>query len=99
TSSSFDASSVRLHALVSTLDTALPIMADVALRPTFPQADLERLRGERLTALLQLRDNPSQLATAAFSRILYGEAHRYGTGVMGTEATNKALTADDLRTF
>jgi predicted Zn-dependent peptidase len=99
TSSSYDASSVRLHALVSTLNEALPIMADVALRPTFPQADLERLRAERLTSLLQLRDNPSQLATAAFNRVLYGAGHRYGTGVMGTEATNKALSADDLRAF
>jgi zinc protease len=99
TNSSFDASSVRLHALVSTLDAALPIMADVALRPSFPQTDLERLRGERLTTLLQLRDNPAQLASAAFSRLLYGAAHRYGTGAMGTEATNKALSADDLRAF
>lgn len=99
TGASFDASTVRLHALVSTLDAALPIMADVALRPTFPQTDLDRLRAERLTALLQLRDNPSQLATAAFNRLLYGADHRYGTGVMGTEATNKAFTADDLRGF
>lgn len=99
TGSSFDASSVRLHALVSTLNVALPIMADVAIRPTFPQADLDRLRAERLTTLLQLKDNPSQLATAAFSRLLYGEAHRYGTGVMGTETTNTALSADDLRAF
>ncbi|MCC7044165.1 MAG: insulinase family protein [Acidobacteria bacterium] len=99
TGSSYDASSVQLHALVSTLNEALPIMADVALRPMFPLADLDRLRAERLTSLLQLRDNPSQLATAAFNRILYGAGHRYGTGVMGTEATNKALSADDLRAF
>lgn len=99
TSSTFDSSSVRLHALVSTLNEALPIMADVALRPTFPQTDLDRLRTERLTSLLQLRDNPSQLATAAYNRVLYGAGHRYGTGVMGTEATNKALSADDLRAF
>jgi zinc protease len=99
TSSTFDSSSVRLHALVSTLNEALPIMADVALRPTFPQTDLDRLRTERLTSLLQLRDNPSQLATAAYNRVLYGAEHRYGTGVMGTEATNKALSADDLRAF
>lgn len=99
TGSSYDASSVRLHALVSTLNEALPIMADVALRPTFPQADLDRLRAERLTALLQLKDNPSQLATAAFNRVLYGAEHRYGTGVTGTEATNKALSADDMRAF
>ena len=99
TGSSYDASSVRLHALVSTLERALPLMADVALRPTFTQADMERLRGERLTSLLQLRDNPSQLATAAFNRLLYGEAHRYGTGVLGTETANKALTIDELNAF
>ena len=99
TSSSFDASSVRLHALVSKLDAALPIMADVALRPTFPQADLERLRAERLTTLLQLSDNPSQLATAAFNRIVFGTSHRYGTGVMGTTATNTSLTGEQLRAF
>ena len=99
TGSSFDASSVRLHALVSTLDAALPIMADVAIRPTFPQTDLDRLRGERLTSLLQTRDNPSQLASAAFNRLLYGVNHRYGSGAVGTEATNKAMTAADLRQF
>lgn len=96
---SYDSSTVRLHTLVSTLDAALPIMADVSLRPTFPQADLERLRTERLTGLLQLRDNPSPLATAAYTRLLYGATHRYGTSVIGTEATNKALSAEDMRAF
>lgn len=96
--SSFDATTIRLHSLVSKLDAALPLLADVTLRPTFPRSDLERLRGERLTSLLQLRDNPSQLATAAFGRLLYG-AHRYGTSTMGTEATNKVISESDLRTF
>ena len=42
---------------VSKLAEALPLMADVALRPTFPAAELDRLRKERLTGLLQARDN------------------------------------------
>jgi predicted Zn-dependent peptidase len=84
---------------VSTFDQALPLLADVALRPTFPQADMERLRKERQTTLLQQRDNPSQLATAAYSRLLFGAEHRYGTGLMGTEAANGAITVADLRTF
>src|SRR6185436_13478041 len=46
---------------VSKLADALPVMADVALRPTFPQTDLDRLKKERLTALLQARDNPGAL--------------------------------------
>src|ERR1700675_402496 len=51
--SSFDASAVRLHVPVARLADALPIMADVALRPTFPQEELERVRQQRLTTLLQ----------------------------------------------
>jgi predicted Zn-dependent peptidase len=99
TSSAFDASSVHLHSLASKLDAALPIFTDVVRRPTFPQAEMERLRTERLTTLLQYRDNPQQLAASAFVRILYGPQHRYGTGTIGTETTNKAMTAADLRQF
>jgi zinc protease len=99
TSSSFDASSVRLNVPVARLAEALPIMADVALRPTFPQQDLERLRQERLTSLLQAQDDPSSIASLAFSRLLYGPTHRYGTNAIGTPAALKALAAEDLRTF
>ena len=99
TGSSFDASAVRLNVPVARLPEALPIMADVALRPTFPQADLDRVRQERLTGLLQAQDDPAQIASEAFSRIVFGATHRYGTAAVGTAATIKAFTADDLRAF
>ena len=99
TGSSFDASSVRLNVPVARLSDALPLMADIALRPTFPAPDLERLRQERLTALLQAQDDPESIAAAAFNRILYGIAHRYGTGAIGSETSLKGFTADDLRAF
>ena len=44
TGSSFDASAIRLNVPVARLGDALPILADVALRPTFPQQDLDRIR-------------------------------------------------------
>jgi predicted Zn-dependent peptidase len=99
TNSSFDASTVHLHALVSKFDAALPLFADVALRPTFPEADLERLRKERLTSILQSRDDPASLVALGFSRLLYGRQHRFGTATIGDEASNTALTAADLRAF
>jgi len=99
TASSFDASTVRLNVPVQRLQNALPLLADVALRPTFPENEVERLRQERLTSLLQARDDPSSIAATAFARIVFGPTHRYGTGTMGTEAMVKALTAGDLRTF
>ena len=95
--STFDASAVRLHVPVARLADALPIMADVALRPTFPQDELERLRQQRLTALLQARDDPATIAAQAFARVLYGKTHRYGTAMAGTAETIKAFTTADLR--
>ena len=99
TSSSFDASAVRLNVPTSRLAAALPILADVALRPTFPQAELDRVRQERLTALLQARDDAAQVAPMAFARVVYGGSHRYGTAAMGTPTTLKAFTTADLRSF
>jgi predicted Zn-dependent peptidase len=99
TSSAIDSSAVRLHVPVARLAEALPIMADVALRPTFPKDELERLRQQRLTSLLQARDDPGTIASVGFSRILYGPTHRYGTPTFGTADTIKAFAPDDLRAF
>src|SRR5262249_14877208 len=81
------------------LADALPIMADVALRPTFPKDELERLRQQRLTSLIQSRDDAPTIAALAFSRVLYGPTHRFGTATMGTAETIKAITGDDLPAF
>jgi len=99
TTSSFDYSAVRMSVPVSKLSDALPLMADVALRPTFPANELDRLRKERLTALLQARDNPAQLIQLAFPRIVFGETHRYGTSANGLPPAIEAFTVADLQAF
>ena len=99
TTSGYDSSAVRLWVPVARLAEALPVMADVALRPTFPPAELERLRQERLTALMQARDDARSIASMAFPRILYGPDARYGVPTFGTPSTVKAFTIDDLRAY
>ncbi|HEY6510322.1 MAG TPA: pitrilysin family protein [Vicinamibacterales bacterium] len=99
TTSSFDASAVRLNVPTRQLEQALPIMADVALRPAFPPAELERLRQERLTALLQARDDGAAVVGPAFAHVVFGGTHRYGSGATGTTATLKAFTPGQLRAF
>jgi zinc protease len=98
-SSAIDSSAVRLHVPVARLADALPIMADVALRPTFPKDELERLRQQRLTSLIQSRDDAATIASLAFSHVLYGPAHRFGIATMGTADTIKAFSVEDLRAF
>jgi predicted Zn-dependent peptidase len=90
--------SISLYTPVSRLDSALSLLADVTLRPTYPAKELDRKRRERLTSLLQWRDQPSPLAAVAFSKTLY-PIHPYGQIASGTETSLNALTVDDLRVF
>jgi zinc protease len=99
TQASVDASYVELHVPVAKLDAALPIMADVIARPTFPEAELKRLREERLASLLEAQDDPEQLVQYAFPRIVFGKEHRYGTSAIGTATSLKAIAAADLKAF
>ena len=98
-STATDATTVRLHVPVARLADALPILADVSLRPTFDKAELDRLRQQRLTALIQGRDDAQTIAATAFPRVLYGPRHRYGTPSGGTAETIKTFTSEDLREF
>jgi zinc protease len=99
TESSFDASSIDLHVPVARLGEALPIMSDVALRPTFPGEELKRVREDLLTSFVEAQDDPESLVQFAFPRLVFGPQHRYGTLSMGTPATAKSMTAADLRQF
>ena len=99
TAGAIDATFVELHVPVARLADALPVMADVVIRPTFPDAELNRLREERLASLLEMQDDPEQLVQVAFPRIVFGNTHRYGTPVIGTAASLKAFTTADLKSF
>jgi zinc protease len=99
TTGSVDATHVDLHVPVARLADALPIMADVVARPTFPEAELTRLRDERLASLLETQDDPEQLIQVAFPRLVFGAQHRYGTPVIGTAASLQNFTIADLKAF
>lgn len=95
----YDASQVRLAVLRSRFAEALDVLADVVMRPSFPEAELERVRRERLARVVQRSDVPAALADDAFARVLYGEGHPYGAPLLGTKETLEALTRDDVAAF
>jgi zinc protease len=99
TTGTFDASYVDLHVPVARLADALATLADVATRPTFPEKELQRIREELLTALLQAQDDPEELVRFAFPRVVFGPQHRYGTLPIGTAAALKGFSPADLKAF
>jgi zinc protease len=94
-----DASVLQVDTLAAQFPAALALLADVALRPTFPAAEIARQRASRLGAVIAARDDPSALVEAAFRRALYGRAHAYGQTPLGTEAGIQAIDRVALERF
>ena len=99
TGAAFESSSISLHSTRATLDSAMQLMADVALRPTFPEKEFARLKSERLTTLLQEQDRGPALASRAFASLVFGEMHPYGRSGNGTKETAESITLDDVKQF
>lgn len=78
TGSGTDAAQTSLYALKQNFPAALRLMADVVIRPDFPQREVDRLREERLTALVRARDEATTIANNAFQTLVYGGQHPYG---------------------
>jgi zinc protease len=90
---------VSLHTPTSQLDSALALFSDVVLHPSFAADDFERVRKNRLTSLVQLKDRPTAIADQAYASILYGSAHPYGHNLLGSEASVTAMTPADLQSY
>lgn len=98
-SSSWESSTLSLHTPTAQLDSALALFADVALHPSFPATDFERIRKSRLTDLIRLKDQGPAIANVAFPAIIYGSRHPYGAATLGTEASVKSLSVADLQNY
>jgi zinc protease len=98
TGTSRDATTVSVSSLNRNFPAALALAADVALHPSFPSEEVERVRATRLADLIEQRGNPVQVVGTVMSRTLYGP-HQYGFSEIGTVESNKQLTRDDLQAF
>jgi zinc protease len=90
---------MTLRAPTARVPDALQLAARVLLQPEFPQHELERLRTERITALVRRHDDPNAIASTLFDATLFGPDHPYGRSGFGTDASLRALTTDELRRF
>ena len=84
-SADVDFSELRATALARNWKKMLELMADVALRPTLPDAEIDGERKAMLTALRSRQDQPFPLAMDTVMGRVYGD-HPYGRPVLGRPA-------------
>lgn len=99
---SLDAYTTREHTsfqarvLDEHVDVALDVLADLVLRPSLRDTDLELEREVVLEEISTVEDTPDDLVFDLHAEALFG-SHPYGYSILGTRDTVSALTAEDLQ--
>ncbi|HXW09975.1 MAG TPA: pitrilysin family protein [Steroidobacteraceae bacterium] len=99
--SALDTSFVAVSTLTEKLEPSLQLLADVVRRPTFPTAEIERIRKEWIAGIAREKTSPDALALRVLPPVMYGDGHPYAIPFSGsgTEESVAALTREDLVDF
>jgi zinc protease len=88
------------QALTRDLARLLDLLAEMLTEPAFPEADLDRLRGQLVAGLERARTSPESLAGRAFERAIYPEGNPLRPLLLDAAKTALArITRDDVVGF
>ena len=93
-----DGTSVTLAILRKDLDLGLDLLAEVLLKPTFPEDELRRKVAEIEAGLRRSEENPETVGSRALARLLY-PGHPYAHPVAGTIESVGKLTRAQVVEF
>ena len=91
---------IVLHATVlkEDLGKAARLLFELATEPTFPDDEIETERGVVLDEIISYKDNPVEDVYDKFEGMLF-EGHPLGSPILGTTASVRRITPEDLRRF
>ena len=91
---------IVIHATVlkEDLGKAARLLFELATQATFPDAEIETERGVVLDEIISYKDNPYEDVYDKFEGMLF-DGHPLGKPILGTAATVKHITPDELRRF
>jgi predicted Zn-dependent peptidase len=93
-----DVTDYSLTTLTRFASRGASLLADMVTRPRLAESEFVRIRQMRLDRLRQLKDVASAVAERTFLRLLYG-AHPYGHLAIGTDASLRRVSPDDVVSF
>lgn len=94
----WDGSSAEMTVIRGRLAQAMPLLADVVIRPAFAPAEVQRLKTQTLDDLAVSLQEPGTLVRFAATKALFGDAP-YGHPLGGTPETVRAIGRADVAAF
>ena len=96
--SDWDGSYVSLSVLKKHLAAGIDVLADVVLNPVFSEEEISRVKEQRLSSILQSKDDAGHLSDRMFNKMVFGD-FPYGNPAEGTEESVKELVKQDFENF
>ncbi len=95
----WDRTIASMTVLKDKLKPAFEIFSEVLQAPAFAEADIERLKAERLAERMQILDEPRGLADESFERFIYAEGARYRQPMSGSTRSVAKVSRRDVHGF
>ena len=99
--SDMDYSFVNLSTLKPSFDQSLELLADVVLRPAFPEAEFTRLQSEQISMINNEMKNPVSSVMRVMPEFLFGKDHPYGMPLSGIGQTTsvESINLSDVKKY
>jgi zinc protease len=91
------ATGITAGSLKSNFSKVLGLMSDIVLRPSFPTAELEKIRKQELSGLQAAKDDPGAISDNVINRVTFGKDHPYGD--IMTEETVNNVKLEDIKKY
>lgn len=90
---------INVNTLKKNLARTMELVEEKLLRPSFVQADFDRIVKQQMESIIASQKDPSSIASQVYNRLLYGDNHIYSVPAGGIEGTVKNITLDDVKAF
>jgi predicted Zn-dependent peptidase len=90
-------SAMGFTTITPNVDSSLMLMGDMLMHPAFPEASLDRIRANQISALKRAQEQPAYIAQRVFANAVYGTGHPFER--VRTEASLNAITRQALLDF
>jgi zinc protease len=90
---------ISLQTLEENLERSFELLSKIITQPHFDDEDFQREKRKVLTAILQRKDNPDDVAEQIFEYNLYGKENPYSNLNPGNEKDINSITTEDIRNF
>jgi len=94
-----DDTALAIRSLSENLDETLAVAAEMLLMPKFDPADFERVKTQFLQIIEHNKKEASVTASTIYQLLLFGKENSFAYADIGTAASVRELTLDDVKDF